>query len=297
MELVCDSISKLNLYLKVLARRPDGYHELETLFLPLAAPSDRISIDTDAAPGIRVASSLAGLPENLENLAGRAALGYADLTGLAPSWSIRIEKRIPVAAGMGGGSSNAAAVLSLLNGRFRRLSEKELAALALTLGADVPFFLRARPAVATGVGEIFRYPAGSWSPPPMLVVNPRFPVSAKWAYRHLDPARIGRDDSGKLERLLDGLRRGDAGLVAANLHNDLAPAICRKFPLLAEWKEFMNRNGALNTEVTGSGPTLYAVCGSPEGRRHLAEALRRRFSPVAAEIFDEIPVRLPGENV
>ena len=105
------SQSKLNLFLKVTARRPDGYHELETLFLPLPYPADVITVDYDGAPGIRVTSSLPGLPENLENLAGRAALAYAEAAGILPSWTIHIEKVIPVAAGMGGGSSDAGAGL------------------------------------------------------------------------------------------------------------------------------------------------------------------------------------------
>lgn len=294
MVLSGDSFSKLNLYLKVVARRPDRYHEIETLFLPLPEPADRISIDLEGAPGIRVVSTLPELPENLENLAGRAALAYADLAGVEPRWSIRIEKRIPVAAGMGGGSSDAGTVLVLLNRHFRKLPEEKLAALALTLGADVPFFLRPRPAIATGVGEAFRVLDGEWAPLPLLVINPRFPVSAKWAYTHLDPARIGREDSGRLERLLAGLRTGDAAMVAENLHNDLAPALYRKFPLLGEWRQFMLRNGALHVEITGSGPTLYAVCATVGERRRLGEALRRRFPAEVAGIFDEIPVQLPG---
>ena len=294
MVLSGDSFSKLNLYLKVVARRPDRYHEIETLFLPLPEPADRISIDLEGAPGIRVVSTLPELPENLENLAGRAALAYADLAGVEPRWSIRIEKRIPVAAGMGGGSSDAGTVLVLLNRHFRKLPEEKLTALALTLGADVPFFLRPRPAIATGVGEALRVLDGEWAPPPLLVINPRFPVSAKWAYTHLDPARIGREDSGRLERLLAGLRTGDAAMVAENLHNDLAPALYRKFPLLGEWRQFMLRNGALHVEITGSGPTLYAVCATAGERRRPGEALRRRFPAEVAGIFDEIPVRLPG---
>ena len=126
------------------------------------------------------------------------------------------------------------------------------------------------------------------------MINPRFPVSAKWAYTHLDSARIGREDSGRLERLLAGLRTGDAAMVAENLHNDLAPALYRKFPLLGEWRQFMLRNGALHVEITGSGPTLYAVCATVGERRRLGEALRRRFPAEVAGIFDEIPVRLPG---
>ena len=128
MEISC---SKINLYLKVTARRPDGYHELETVFLPLDAPADQIEVDWEDEPGIRVVSSLPGLPENLDNLAGRAAAAYARAAGLTPSWRFHIVKQVPVAAGMGGGSSNAEAVLRLLQRRFGALSEPVLAEAAL----------------------------------------------------------------------------------------------------------------------------------------------------------------------
>ncbi|MBS1371820.1 MAG: 4-(cytidine 5'-diphospho)-2-C-methyl-D-erythritol kinase [Lentisphaeria bacterium] len=280
MSLSALSKSKINLYLKVLNRRPDRYHELETLFLPLDTPADRIVLDFDEKPGIRVTSTTQDVPENLENLAGRAALAYSDMAGVAPRWTIRIEKEIPIAAGMGGGSSNAAAVLRLLNKHYGRLSGEELAALALALGADVPFFLHGLPAVATGIGEVFRYPEGRLIAPPLLVVNPHFPVSAKWAYTHLDPERIGPDGSGRLARLIDALRRNDPKGVAANLHNDLAFALYEKFPLLALLRDFMRENGALNAEITGSGPSLFAICANADERDELAGALSGAFRSI-----------------
>lgn len=283
------AVSKLNLFLKVTARRPDRYHDLQTLFLPLACPADRVSIDFDAAPGIRVKSSLPGLPENLENLAGRAALAYAEAGRLTPSWTIRIEKSIPVAAGMGGGSSDAGTVLSLLAARYGRVPEKELAALALTLGADVPFFLAPRAAVATGVGEQIVPVEGMLTIPLLLVVNPHFPVSAKWAYANLDRARIGADGERRLPRLIDALRAGDAEATAGLLHNDLAFALYGKFPLLRQLRDFMNANGALNSQITGSGPTMFAVCRTVDDRARLAARLRETFSPETVTVFEEIP--------
>lgn len=274
------SKSKINLFLKVVKRRPDRYHEIETLFLPLDTPADRIEIDFDGRPGIRVSSSVPGLPENLENLAGRAALAYSDMAKIPANWEIRIEKEIPVAAGMGGGSSNAAAVLRLLNDRYGALSEGMLSELALTLGADVPFFLHGRPAIATGVGEVFRYPEGELFAPPLLVANPHFPVSAKWAYTHLAPEHIGADDSGRLKRLLEALRHNDPAGVAANLYNDLAFALYEKFPLLGILRDFLCENGALNAEITGSGPSLFAVCATAEERDELARALSAAFRSI-----------------
>lgn len=158
------SRSKINLYLKVLKRRPDRYHELETLFLPLDTPADRVTLDFVDTPGIRVCSSLAGLPENLENLAGRAALAYADMAGIAPAWSIRIEKEIPVAAGMGGGSSNAAAVLRLLNRHYGKLSSEELADLRSHSGRMCRFSCTGAPPQQPASGRCFTIRPGSCTP-------------------------------------------------------------------------------------------------------------------------------------
>ncbi len=281
-----NSCSKTNLYLKVTRRRPDGYHELETVFQPLDEPADRISAEWNAAPGIRVSGSLPGLPEDLDNLAGRAAKAYAERAGIEPVWSFFIEKNIPVAAGMGGGSSNAGAVLRMLQNRFQALPETELAEIALRLGADVPFFLSGRVAVATGVGEIFRYPEKCVCPGALLLVNPGFPVSAKWAYTHLDPASIGAETTGKLELLLEGMRKKDVSLVAAGIHNDLAPALFRKFPLLRQLRRTMLESGALAVEVSGSGPTLFALCADEAARGQVAAAVRSAFSPDALRIFN-----------
>ena len=283
------AVSKLNLYLKVTARRPDRYHDLETLFLPLGYPADRITIDFDAAPGIRLSSSLAGLPEDLGNLAGRAALAYADAARISPPWSIHIEKQIPVAAGMGGGSADAGTVLSLLSAHYGRVAHDDLAALALTLGADVPYFLSPRAATATGVGDRIAPIDGILTVPLLLVVNPHFPVSAKWAYTNLDRSRIGEDSEQRLPRLIAALRAGDAESVAQLLHNDLAFALYEKFPLLRQLREFMNANGALNSQITGSGPTMFAICRTQEERTRLAARLRETFSSETITVFEEIP--------
>lgn len=281
MGLEIASRSKINLYLKVRNRRADGYHELETLFYPLDAPVDRITLDFADFPGIRVSCSLLGVPEDQENLAGRAALAYATAAGIEPVWTIHIEKSIPVAAGMGGGSSNAAAVLRMLNDHYKQLNEAALAALALPLGADVPFFLNPRPAVATGVGEICRYPDGISHAPPILIVNPQFPVSAKWAYENLDRSLIGEDDTGKLKRLIEALQKHDLKGIAENIHNDLAPALYQKFPLLSLLRDFMLEHGALKAEITGSGPSLFAICENVDTKSALQEALANTFEGVA----------------
>lgn len=277
---------KLNLYLKATARRPDGYHELVTVFLPLAVPADELALDFDAPPGaVELTVGGADCGELADNLVVRAARLYARRTGLEPAWRFRLEKRIPVAAGLGGGSSDAAAALRLLNERFRKCGPGELAALALELGADVPFFLDPVPSVAAGVGEQLRALPALGGPLHFLLTFPRFPVSARWAYRALAPERIGPDADGtRLPALLAALAAGDPARLAANLHNDLAFALYDKFPLLSQLRRRLLAGGALGAEITGSGPTLFAILPDRAAAAALREALATEYED-ALELY------------
>lgn len=281
MKQTFDAIAKINLFIKTVNKRPDGYHEIETVFWPVNEPADRITVDFDAAPGIRVTSSLAGLPQDLDNIAGKAAARFAQAAKLTPAWEIQIQKVIPVAAGLGGGSSNAACVLDALNTRYPVFSASELAQIAVGIGADVPFFLNRRPMIARGVGEIFTEMGPVAGNLPLVIVNPRFPVSAKWAYQHLDPRRIGPAADGHLAALLAGLAAGDMAKIAAHLHNDLEYALYDKFPLLKILKEFMLGHGGLNAIVSGSGSSLFAVCADQAQSAGLASALNANFKQIS----------------
>ncbi len=268
---------KINLFLKVTGRRSDGFHDLLTLFVPVAAPADTLDVDWNAAPGVGLDCSAPGVPGGVENLAGLAALRYAERSGIAPAWHIRLDKKIPVAAGMGGGSSDAGTLLRNLENRFGALGEARLAALALELGSDVSFFLNPAPAVARGRGEALAMLDFTLPELPLLLVNPRFPVSARWAYTHLLTERIGAGDEA-LERLLAVLRSGDLEAIGCSFHNDLAFALFRKFPLLAMLRDAMRECGALGVEISGSGPTLFALCRDVAHRTLLRTALERDFA-------------------
>ncbi|MGE4565548.1 MAG: 4-(cytidine 5'-diphospho)-2-C-methyl-D-erythritol kinase [Victivallaceae bacterium] len=272
-----DAIAKLNLYLKVTGKRADGYHELLTLFFPVNALADTLTLE-QGEPGIRLnTDGLGDLGAGNDNLVVRAARSYAEAAEIAPAWRFRLTKRIPVAAGMGGGSSDAAAALRLLNQQYGLLTAAELAAIALKLGADVPYFLAPATGFATGIGERFTALDGAALKLPLLIVNPRFPVSAKWAYSNLDPARIGPDCENRAEALAAALRANDPAAIAANLHNDLAPALYRKFPLLDMLRCFLCQNGALNAEITGSGSTMYAIAPDCGALGELARRTRDHF--------------------
>ena len=264
---------KLNLRLKVTAVRPDGLHELSTLFWPLDFPGDLL--EAEEAAGLTV--TVPGSPqlETADNLVARAAGIFAEAAGIAPAWHFTLHKRTPVAAGLGGGSADAAAALRLLDGRFGALDKQELARIASELGADVPFFLDPRPALGRGVGGDLEFVTATGELP-LVLVNPGFPVSVKWAYRRFDLDGAEASDAG-CDGVLAGLARGDLKLVAGNVRNDLAGALWRKFPVLTRIADELAARGALAVEVSGSGPTLFAVMPSAVLARRAAADLSERY--------------------
>lgn len=290
--------SKLNLILAVTGKRNDGYHELDTVFFPLTEPSDDVSIDfsTSSNEDAAISCDDPAVPQDPEkNLCGKAAKAYFLTAGIKPpeGMLIRIEKRIPIAAGMGGGSSDAAAVLLLLQRRFHALSQEELMETALSLGADVPFFLDPRPARARGVGEKLTALENAPASLPILIAAPGFPVSAAWAYRRMDLSKAVADPPCT-ERLIQALAKKDLPALAACMRNDLEDALLTKFPLLSRMRNELNQLGALKTMVSGSGPTLFSLFPSCEDCCRAHAAASRRFDS-SIRLFKTC--RLPFSNV
>lgn len=272
--------SKINLRLKVTARRSDGYHELDTVFMPLLNPGDELTISIDPAgkPGINMdISGAANLSAGADNICWQAARAYLNAAGINDaSVHIHLDKYIPIAAGLGGGSGNAAAVLMALEEHFGTLGTDKLAQVALQIGADVPFFLSARPAAARGVGEELEYFDFDADTLPVLVVAPDFPVSARWAYEHLDRKRI--TSAPGTSEMIAALKRSDWDKCAALMHNDLAFALYDKFPLLNILKSALLSAGALNAEISGSGPSMFALFADKEACRHAKDIIDKEFS-------------------
>lgn len=257
---------KVNLFLKVERLNQDGFHDIATLFVPFECPADRITLTTGGASGIKVRSSDPALPQDGKNLAGIAAKLYADAAEITPDWEIFIEKSLPVSGGVGGGSANAAKTLLLLNGHYRKLTETQLAEIAFAVGSDVPFFLLDTPAVGRGRGE--KLTPAEFPAPPLLLVEPGFPVSAKWAYTHLDPARKTPADDNRIRQLISALADRNYHRAAELMHNDLEYALFEKFPLLEVIKNSLISCGALRVMVSGSGSSVLALFDScDEARR------------------------------
>ena len=287
--------SKVNLSLAVTARRPDGYHDLDSLFYPFRDPSDVIRLeDASASSGVVIRCDAPGVPlEPEKNLCGKAVLAYCKTAGMnLPGLVIYLEKHIPVAAGMGGGSADCAAVLRLLQDRFHALTREQLEAVAFSLGADVPFFLDPRPSHVTGAGEHRSTVDGLPERLPILLAAPQFPVSAAWAYRHMDLARAVAEPPHTSE-LIDALRRRDFESAAKFMRNDLEHALFEKFPLLVLLRRFLLENGALRVMVSGSGPTLLALFrDDPAAQAAYARAASEFSSRDSLDDF--VPERQPG---
>jgi 4-diphosphocytidyl-2-C-methyl-D-erythritol kinase len=275
MNLTATTPAKINLFLQVRARRPDGYHEIDTVFLPVPGLDDEICLADGGPPGIRITCTAEGVPDDERNLCHRAAAAYAEAAGVAPCWTIGIVKRIPVAAGLGGGSSDAAMTLRLLDRSVPRpLGEDRLRELARHLGADVPFFVDPRPARGTGVGDRLT-PVACGGQLPLVLINPGFPVSTAWAYAHVVP-QIGEAD---VAGLLGALAEGDLAGMAARTYNAFEAVVCRKFPIVDILLEFLRTQGCLTARLCGSGPTVFGIGRSGDAARRAAAAAARHFGP------------------
>lgn len=261
-EIIITAPAKINLYLRVLSRRLDGYHELESVMQKLTL-ADELSF-CKQEEGILLECSDSALPCGAENLVWRAARLFLDYTETPGGVRIRLEKRIPVAAGLGGGSSDAAAVLVAMNRLFGAgLSEDQLADLGLRLGADVPFFVRpASAALARGIGERL-FPVAGFSSGHLLLVNPAFGVSTRWVYENLALTSGGNPyilapESGVLINGNSGLESLDFRVASSSCFiNDLETVTIGRHPLIGEIKQSLVDFGAWVALMSGSGPTVF----------------------------------------
>jgi 4-diphosphocytidyl-2-C-methyl-D-erythritol kinase len=273
--------AKINLWLSIGALRPDGFHDLDTLFCALHL-HDTVRVDPGAAgDGIRLrvtaAPPLATLPDlgpESDNLAVRAARAFVEEARIPGDLAIDLVKRIPVGAGLGGGSSDAAAALRALErmapGTF---PPARLAALAASLGSDVPFLLSGLP-VAYGRGRGERIsPAPNLPQRPVVVVMPPLHVSTAAAYRWLDADRDAGDAPPPSRPSPNAPETLDWDQVAARARNDFEPVVFRRHPELAAYRDALARSGAAIALMAGSGATLFGIFGDQEAAENAAARL------------------------
>lgn len=250
------ALGKINLGLDVLGRRENGYHDvrmvMQTLYL-----YDNVTLIKKEEPGIEIESNLYFLPKDSGNIAWKAANLLMEEFHIPGGIKIILNKYIPVAAGMAGGSSNAAAVLYGMNKMYKLgLSQQELMDRGVKLGADVPYCIMRGTVLAEGIGEIL-------SPlPPMpkcqvLIAKPPVSVSTKAVYEAIDSKEIA--DHPDIDGILEGLKNQDLDKIASSMGNVLEKVTIDMHPEIAQIKNCMLENGAVGAMMSGSGPTVFGI--------------------------------------
>lgn len=279
MSLERKSACKVNFVLNILGRRADGFHKLETLFYPVPL-HDHLCVDRIAS-GIDLSCSNPQLACDASNLVWRAARAFLDAAGITDGVRLHLTKNLPLAAGIGAGSANAATTLLLLNQLFGSpLPMPQLDELAATLGSDVNFFLQPGPATATGRGEQivplpdFELLRGR----AILLFRPGFGVATPWAFKQLGqfPALLnGRQ--GRVAEAVAAFSGTDLSRATRHLFNSLETPVLSKYPILAVYQETLRSLGAVGTLMSGSGSTTFALFPDLSSVEMAAEQFRNRF--------------------
>jgi 4-diphosphocytidyl-2-C-methyl-D-erythritol kinase len=286
MSLIIHARAKINLGLRVVGRRPDGYHDLETVMVPVSV-ADRVDL-APAASGVTVESDSAQAPGGPDNLAHRAAEAFARASGRAVKVTVRLRKRIPVAAGLGGGSSDAAAVLLGLNRLAGRpLSEADLRAVGRDLGADVPFFLGPGPSLAEGIGDVLT-PLKNFPRPWLVLISPPEAVSTARIYGRLAASLTTRPACSIFKSLKSSPwprsvteagsdpGRDDLDRLTRLLVNDLEPVTESLHPVVGRIKAQLLASGAAGASMSGSGPAVFGLFATGRQAARCRRALTGR---------------------
>jgi 4-diphosphocytidyl-2-C-methyl-D-erythritol kinase len=288
------SPAKINLYLRILGKRTDGYHELETVMLPLDF-GDQIALQSRKT-GITLACDDPRLPTDKSNLVLRATRVVAEAFAIEKGVKIGLKKRTPLAAGLGGGSSNAAATLLGLN-RLWKLNapSKRLHALAASLGSDINFFMAGGAALCRGRGEKIK-PIPCKLSAAVLLVNPGFGISTKWAYESWAKAAAESRLTApppEVSLLLRALAEDDLSGVSRCLFNSLEAPSIRKFPVLELIKDAMRDDGAAGALMSGSGATVFGLFPDVKQAKVSARKIREQFGPsMWTQVARFAPLRL-----
>lgn len=271
-QLYLKAMGKINLGLDVVRKREDGYHEVR-MIMQTVGVYDRIGLKRGHTPGIHVTTNLYFLPVNENNLVYKAAQMLMEEFQVKEGLDIHLQKYIPVAAGMAGGSADAATVLYGVNRMFRLgLSQKELMERGVRIGADVPYCLMRGTALSEGIGEVLtRLPAAPACK--VIIAKPGISVSTKYVYGHLDAAGIKEhpDIDGMIEAIQEGSYEG----VVRRLGNVLETVTQERHPVIGEIKELLTAHGADGALMSGSGPTVFGLFREEKKAREALRALEK----------------------
>lgn len=274
------ALAKINLGLDVVRRREDGYHEVRMIMQTIHL-YDRLDIKRTKESGIQIQTNLSFLPVNENNLIYKAAKLLMDEFSITDGVSVKLDKRIPVAAGMAGGSTDAAAMLIGVNRLFSLgLTKRQLMERGVQIGADVPYCIMRGTALAEGIGE-----ALSPLPPmvkcPVLIAKPSISVSTKFVYQNLklDDTTIHPD----IDRLIDDIKAKSLHDIAAHMGNVLETVTIPNYPVIDEIKKHMLSNGAVGAMMSGSGPTVFGLFDNEDTAKKAYKAMRS--SHLARQVY------------
>ena len=261
------SPAKVNVFLKITGQRIDGYHELLTVFVPVSL-YDKLII-SKSEKGLEVYYRGREIPNNQNNLVSRAAISFFEKTGIKKGIKITLIKNIPISSGLGGGSSNAATTLKGLNQLWpNALSKEDLEKLALSLGADVPFFLLQKPAMARGIGEILQ-PIENFPSLWYVIVSPNLMISTAWTYERFKLNLTNNRNQNKMSSFKKNIFN-----IPELLFNDLERVTLVKYPFLSSIKESLLQVGALGALMTGSGPSIFGLFDSAKKAQKAGSILK-----------------------
>ena len=279
-EIKLKALAKINLGLDVVRRREDGYHEVRMVMQTIHL-YDQLLIQKSETPGIQIHSNLSFLPVNENNLVYKAGKLLMDEFDIHTGVSVELNKRIPVAAGMAGGSTDAAAMLYGMNQLFGlKLNRKDLMERGVQIGADVPYCIMRGTALAEGIGEKL-----SSLPPmvkcPVLIAKPAVSVSTKFVYQNLKLNE--QTPHPDIDALITDIRNSDLDNICADMGNVLETVTIPNYPVIAQIKEQMLKSGAKASMMSGSGPTVFGLFGDEEtARRARAEM---KASGLAKQVY------------
>lgn len=279
-EISVKALAKINLGLDVVRRREDGYHEVRMIMQTIHL-FDRVQLKKKKEAGITLRTNLSFLPVDEHNLAYRAVAMLREEFDIKEGVEIALEKHIPVAAGMAGGSTDGAAVLYAMNEIFGLgLSRQALMERGVKLGADVPYCIMRGTALAEGIGEKL-----TQLPPmvkcPVLIAKPQISVSTKYVYEHLKLNE--QSEHPDIDKLIDRIKAKKLEQIGAAMGNILESVTIAEYPEIEAIKDCMKENGAVNAMMSGSGPTVFGLFAEKEEARRAAEAVRAQG--IARQVF------------
>lgn len=264
---------KINLGLDVIRKRPDGYHDLD-MVMQMVDVYDDVTLTRVEGTEIVVRTDTAVLSNGKDNLAYMAAKMLMDEFGIVQGLKITIKKRIPIAGGMAGGSSDCAATLKGVNQMFDLgLSKEDLMERGVRLGADVPYCILGGTAIARGIGEILT-PLPTPPKCHVIIAKPPVSVSTAFVYGNIRPDKIERRPD--IEAMVSAIKAQDLYKLAENLYNVMEDITVPQYPIIQEIKTVMLDNGALNSIMSGSGPTVFGLYDDIEKAEQTVELLKAK---------------------